>query len=126
MPSKQRPDLWIGHVTLATPVLEDTAAFMRQIGLRPIFADDEGEVAVLELRGGTHIVLLADGDAGAGEASFDLMVEDVDATHARFLSQGLTVSDIERGSIHDSFYVTEPGGQRIQVNSSHVPDHDAV
>ena len=124
MSSKQRPNIWIGHVTLATSVLRKSEAFMKQIGLRPIFANDE--VAVLEFRGGTHIVLLADADAGDGDADFDLMVEDLSSTHARFERQGFHVTDIERGNVHDSFYVREPGGHRILVNSTHVPDHDAV
>ena len=50
------------------------------------------------------------------------MVEDVDATHAEYSAKGLTVSEIQRGRIHDSFTFTEPGGNRITVNSTHVSD----
>ena len=37
-------------------------------------------VVVLELRGGTHLVLVP-GTPATGDAPFDLMVDDLDATH---------------------------------------------
>lgn len=40
--------------------------------------------------------------------------------------KGLTLSPISRGDIHDSFTVTEPGGNQIRVNSTHVKDHSIV
>jgi len=52
-----RPPVWVGHVILETDRLEETAQFMRKIGLRPIV--QRPDVAVLELRGGTHLVLTA-------------------------------------------------------------------
>jgi len=52
-----RPPVWVGHVVLETDRLEKTAHFMRNIGLRPIV--QRPDVAVLELRGGTHLVLVA-------------------------------------------------------------------
>lgn len=124
MNTKQRPPVWIGHVSLPTRALDATETFMKQIGLRPIFRNDE--VAVLELRGGTHLVLTLDEKASSNDAEFDFMVEDIDETYADFVKQGYEVTKIERGRIHDSFRLTEPGGNRVVVNSTHVPDHDAV
>ncbi|MEM8769092.1 MAG: VOC family protein [Pseudomonadota bacterium] len=118
---KTRPPVWIGHVALKTPDLDASANFMETVGLRPIFRGDE--VVVLELRGGTHLILQP-GEAGSAE--FDFMVEDLDASHTAMAGSGYTVSEIERGRIHDTFRVTEPGGNVIRVNSTHVPDHDAV
>ena len=46
------------------------------IGMRSVVHGPE--VAVLELRGGTHLVLIANANAVAGEAPFDLMVEDLE------------------------------------------------
>lgn len=97
---------------------------MKQIGLRPLFRGDD--IAVMELRGGTHILLAHGNSAGGSDANFDFMVEDLDQSHAEFKKQGLDITDIERGRIHDSFRVTEPGGNSIVVNSTHVPDHNAV
>ena len=116
----ERPPIWVGHVSLRTRELDATASFMEQIGMRNVFRGDD--VAILELRGGTHIAVVRDEEAEPGQARFDLMVEDIDAAHASYTKLGLPVSGIERGEIHDAFVVTEPGGSTIVVNSSHVTD----
>ncbi len=122
--SRQRPDIWVGHVALRTGDVDASEAFMKGIGMRGIFRGDD--VAVLELRGGTHLVLIRDPRPAPGDADFDLMVEDLDETHQSFRARGYQPSEIERGDIHDSFHVIEPGGNRITVNSTHVADHRAV
>ena len=91
-----RPPVWVGHVSMATPKLADSRTFMEQLGMRPMFRNES--VAIFELRGGTHLVLVADENARAGDAPFDLMVEDLDATHADFAERGLSPSPIERGA----------------------------
>ena len=114
-----RPPVWVGHVVLETDRLEETAQFMRNIGLRPIV--QRPDVAVLELRGGTHLVLVAKPEVVAGEASFDLMVEDLQATHQHFIGLGLAPTPIETVSDnHERFLVREPGGNIISFFSNHV------
>ena len=115
-----RPPVWVGHVTMDTDRLDESEAFMRQIGMRPMFRGDD--VAVMELRGGTHLVLLRSRDVRPGDAAFDLMVEDINAVYEDFTSRGLEPSPIEQGRIHASFTVTEPAGHRITFNSTHVSD----
>ena len=115
-----RPPVWVGHVSMRTRALAESEAFMRDLGMRPVFRG-EG-VAIMELRGGTHLVLSADADAAPSDAPFDLMVDDVEAAHAGLAARGFAPSDISRGRIHDSFTVADPGGARITVNSSHVSD----
>jgi len=119
--SKQdlRPPVWIGHVVMRTSRLEETANFMCKLGMRSIV--QRKEVAVLELRGGTHLVLLANPTATAGDAPFDLMVEDLNATHEQFVDLGLEPTPIERTSPeHESFKVREPSGHVITFYSNHV------
>lgn len=121
MPAQDgRPGVWVGHVTLSTPDLHATRDFMLQLGMRAIAQGDD--FAVLELRGGTHLVLLPGEEAASGSAYFDLMVDDLDATHAKLLSLGLAPSGIESGRIHRSFSVRAPSGHTFTVNSSHVSD----
>ena len=115
----ERPPVWIGHVSLRTRTLDESATFMERTGMRSVFRGDD--VVIMELRGGTHLVVLHDEDAEPGAARFDLMVEDIDAAYADYAGFA-EVSEIERGNIHDSFVVTEPGGNTIVVNSSHVTD----
>ena len=76
-----RPPVWVGHILLETDRLAETAEFMRKLGMRPIL--QRPEVAVLELRGGTHLVLIANPKVIAGNAPFDLMVDDLSETHRR-------------------------------------------
>ena|SRR5438270_2162611 len=114
-----RPPVWIGHVVLETDRLEATAEFMRKLGMRPVF-QSQG-VSILELRGGTHLVLVAKQQVVAGDASFDLMVEDLQATHEQFSSLGLAPSPIGPSTAnHTCFTVREPAGHVISFYSNHV------
>jgi hypothetical protein len=103
-----------------TDRVAETSEFMQLVGMRLIFSD--AEIAVLEMRGGTHLVLTTDPESQLIKGSFDLMVEDLDATHVHFTELGLAPGEIERGQIHDCFAVLEPGGTSITFNSSHVSD----
>ncbi len=113
-----RPAVWIGHVGLHSASVPETADFMLEIGMREVARGDG--FAVLEMRGGTHLVVTDDPQSSLLGGSFDLMVDDIDAAHARFRELGFAPGDIERGRIHDSFEMQEPGGTNILFNSSHV------
>jgi catechol-2,3-dioxygenase len=113
-----RPAVWVGHIFLETNNFEASEAFMRHIGMRSVIKR-EG-IAVLEMRGGTHLVLKANADTVPDIAPFDLMVEDLEATHQALTQMGLQPSPIQPGKIHQSFTVQEPSGHRIKFNSSHV------
>ena len=101
-----------------TDLVAESSEFMRLVGMRMIASGDE--FAVLEMRGGTHLVLTTDPESELIKGSFDLMAEDLDATHTHFTELGLAPGAIERGQIHDCFAVREPGGTNITFNSSHV------
>ncbi len=115
-----RPSVWVGHVSLETDRIEESAGFMRTIGMRPVYQGPE--VAIFELRGGTHLILLARSEVVPGNATFDLMVEDLHATHRHFTSLGLAPTAIEAmPSIdHELFRVREPSGHLITFYSNHV------
>lgn len=115
-----RPPVWVAHVVLETDRMEESARFMRTIGMRPVH---EGpDVSVFELRGGTHLILLAKSKVVPGDASFDLMVEDLRATHQHFTSLGLAPTPIEAMPAidHELFRVREPAGHLITFFSNHV------
>jgi catechol 2,3-dioxygenase-like lactoylglutathione lyase family enzyme len=113
-----RPPVWIGHARLTASDLDRSADFWRSVGMREVERNEQ--IVVLELRGGTHLVLLPGTPEGSSDAPFDLMVEDLDATHAEWQRLGLDVSAIERGRIHSAFVLRDPDGNRVTVNSSHV------
>ena len=118
--SNLRPPVWIGHINLTTDCLADSHAFMVSLGMRPIVRGDD--FAVLELRAGTHLILQARDQIKPQMAPFDLMVEDLDATHSRLAKLGLSPSEVSKGRIHRSFTVRDPSGHIITFNSSHVSD----
>ena len=105
---------------LQTDRMKESARFMRQLGMRPIF--DGPEVSVYELRGGTHLLLMRRDRVLAGEAPFDLMVDDLHETHRRLSALGLAPSPIEaRPAIgHEVFTLREPAGHLLSVFSSHA------
>ena len=116
----QRPPVAVGHVSIdVSDVAQATDLFVR-LGMRHIHQTDS--FAVLELRGGTHVVLRTIDEAieAGRKAPFDLMVDDVDATHRDYTSKGLAASEISRGSIHDSFTVSGPDAYAITITSSHA------
>jgi hypothetical protein len=113
-----RPPVWVGHILMKTNRLSESWDFMSKIGLRPI--ELHADVAVLELRGGTHLVLIQSDSVSPGPAPFDLMVEDLEETHRLFSELGLRPSPIQAGAIHRSFTVEDPSRQRISFNSNHV------
>jgi hypothetical protein len=74
------------------------------------------------MRGGTHLLLMHEDKVAAGDAAFDLMVDDLHATHKLLASLGYSPSPIEaRAAIHhEVFTVREPAGQVITFFSSHA------
>ena len=116
----QRPPVAVGHVRVLVSDVAAAAQWLETVGLRPIVTRDE--LAVLELRGGTHVVVRqAETPPAPGTpAPFDLMVDDIDAAHHDYAAKGLGPSEIRRGRIHDSFDLAGPDGCAFIVNSSHA------
>jgi hypothetical protein len=113
-----RPSVWTGHIAVESSRPGAAAAFYEQIGMHTVFANDD--IAVLELRGGTHLVILKSEHAEPKPVSWDLMVDDLTATHDAWRAAGLPVTEITSGRIHDVFTVTDPDGHAIVVQSTHV------
>jgi hypothetical protein len=69
-----------------------------------------------------HVVLETNRLEASAHAPFDLMVEDLRATHQHFTSLGLAPTPIEvLSSIdHELFRVREPAGHLITFYSNHV------
>ncbi len=121
MSNHERPPVCVGHIRLATPEIETTREFMLAVGMRPIVHGED--FAVLELRGGTHLVLVPGAAADSGVAGFDLMVEDIHATHHQFRELGFAPSEIEKGRIHESFTLQCPSGHVVTFSSDHTSSY---
>jgi catechol 2,3-dioxygenase-like lactoylglutathione lyase family enzyme len=118
----KRPPVAVGHVSLHVKDVPTASAFMQVLGLRSVFEKDN--FAVLELRGGTHLILnksrkkITEGAV----APVDLMVDDLHAMRDYCKSKKLKPSKITTGSVHSSFYVLGPDGWSIKITSSHAGD----
>tara|TARA_A100001037_G_scaffold304520_1_gene341566 strand:- start:235 stop:618 length:384 start_codon:yes stop_codon:yes gene_type:complete len=118
--SDKRPPVAVGHVSLHVRDVPDASAFLQDLGLRAVFETEK--FAVLELRGGTHLILnksrkkITPGDV----APVDLMVDDVKAMRAYCQKKKMKPSKITSGSVHDSFYIPGPDGWSIKITSSHT------
>lgn len=120
MPTDERPSAAVGHLFMRARPVRAAADRLEQVGLRVVVRRDS--FAILELRGGTHVVVRQlEGDADE-DVTFDLMVEDLDATAERFSAAGFELTPIQDGRIHRSFHATAPERFRIQVLDSHAGD----
>lgn len=118
-----RPLAATGHLLLQAKGVRRAAERLASVGVRDIMVQDS--LAVLELRGGTHIVVREADVEDVTEAPFDLMFDDIDAAHASFREHGFTVSEInKRGRMHRSFTATAPEQYRIQVSDSHAGNRE--
>jgi len=111
-----RPLLSVGHVVLRVSEVTQAAAFYRSLGMRAVV--ERKEIAILELRGGTHLLLFkarSKPRAGAIRA-FDFMVDDADAFHDALQARGVITTPV-RDDRHD------PGAGRPAFGASHVRAH---
>jgi catechol 2,3-dioxygenase-like lactoylglutathione lyase family enzyme len=111
----------VGHVVLTVSDLRRSAEWWRSLGMRPVF-DSDDEIAIFELRGGTHLLLFPGDTPRPGtDAPFDLMVDDIDATHAAWQARGLAPSELSHAAgDHLRFTVRDPDGYTLSVFNSHV------
>ena len=116
----KRPTVAVGHVCLPVKNVLTTSAFLQQLGLRKIFEKDT--FAVLELRGGTHLVLEKSRKRtkSGTQAPVDFMVDDVKQARSKYAKMGMKPTRIKSGTIHSSFFVPGPDGWSIKITSSHT------
>jgi catechol 2,3-dioxygenase-like lactoylglutathione lyase family enzyme len=133
------PAAAIGHFVMKVANLGASYQFYSDLGLRPmgIFPD----VAIVELRGGTHILLVPEKDEtpfpltsshlGQRAAFFnehlDLMINgktrsDLEAYRAMLLQNGIPADEIAQEKFfgHDYFQLADPDGHGVTVYTTHA------
>ncbi len=110
----------VGHVRLPVKNVLTTSAFLQEIGLRKIFEKDT--LAVLELRGGTHLILEKSRNRTkpGTQAPVDFMVDDVKKARLKYAKMGMKPTRIKSGTIHSSFFIPGPDGWSFKITSSHT------
>ncbi len=116
----ERPPVAVGHVRLPVRNVPTTSAFLQQLGLRKIFEKDT--FAVLELRGGTHLILEKSRSRTkpGTQAPVDFMVDDVKEARANYAKMGMQPTRIKSGTIHSSFMIPGPDAWSFKITSSHT------
>ena len=122
MAEADRPKAAIGHVTLRVQDVKKSCAFYAQLGLRRVV--EREELAILEFRGGTHLLLFrVKGRPKRGPIkSFDIMVDDTKGHRAALGARNVPVSPLRQDSLsgHQIFEVTDPDGHVLTVLSDHT------
>jgi catechol-2,3-dioxygenase len=132
-------ELAVGHLVFKVADLKSSCQFYSNLGLPP-FAIDE-EIAIIELRGGTHLILLSI-DPLAGEdiaesvtgqfhkklsEQFDLMIkgkgrDDLKKYRLELISRGIAAGEIPDETFfgHHLFCIKDPDGNGITIYTSHA------
>ena len=131
-------ELAVAHLVFKVADLKRSCQFYSNLGLPP-FAVDE-KVAIIELRGGTHLLLLSvDEPAGEDVAEsltgqfhkrfseqFDLMIEgkgldELKKYRLELLSRGIAAGEIPDETFfgHHLFCTKDPDGNGITIYTSH-------
>jgi len=122
MESSERPPIAIGHVTLRVLDVTRAATFYAALGLRPVV--QQASMAILELRGGTHLMLFkATRAPKAGKVrSFDFMVTEIDALRARLAELGVETTEPAEDQVsgHRWFQARDPDGHLLNIYSDHT------
>jgi catechol 2,3-dioxygenase-like lactoylglutathione lyase family enzyme len=135
------PAAALGHFIMRVNDIDTSYQFYTKLGLRPVgvFPD----AAVIELRGGTHVLFLSKHDdlpssptpshLGQRDAFFnerlDLMIDgksrsDLEGYRATLLEKGMSVDAIapDQHYGHHYFQLADPDGNGITVYTSHGGD----
>jgi catechol 2,3-dioxygenase-like lactoylglutathione lyase family enzyme len=139
--SKNLPAAAFGHFVMKVSDMRISYQFYTTLGLRPIGIYPD--VAIIELRGGTHILLfnkneelpfsLSSSQIGQRGAFFsetlDLMIDgksrnDLELYRATLMDRGLSVDKIAQDQLfgHDYFQLVDPDGNGITIYTSHTGD----
>ena len=133
------PELAVAHLVFKVADLKTSCRFYSNLGLPPFFIEEK--VAIIELRGGTHLVLLeVDQEAGEGIAEsltgqfhqrfseqFDLMIKgkglnELKKYRLELISGGIAAGEIPDETFygHHLFCIKDPDENGITIYTSHA------
>jgi catechol 2,3-dioxygenase-like lactoylglutathione lyase family enzyme len=131
----KRSELAPGHIVVHVKDLNKSLKFYRAIGLPE--GEREDDIALLELRGGTHVLLIEKNGAydnlyensryGQREAeTFDLMIrgksyKDLDKYRNEIGAAGISADEIPKEVLYGHYYFTlrDPDGNTLTIYTSH-------
>jgi catechol 2,3-dioxygenase-like lactoylglutathione lyase family enzyme len=134
-------ELAVAHLVFKVADLKSSCGFYSNLGIPPFYIEEK--IAIIELRGGTHLVLLSvDDPAGEDIAEsltgqfhkgfseqFDLMIKGKDLDELRqyrseLISRGIAAEEIPDETFygHYLFCIKDPDGHGITIYTSHRID----
>jgi catechol-2,3-dioxygenase len=133
------PELAVAHLVFKVASLKSSCQFYANLGIPPFYTEEK--IAIIELRGGTHLVLLSvDEPAGEDVAEsvtgqfhkrfseqFDLMIEgkgldELKKYRSELISRGIAAGEIPVEAVfgHYLFCVKDPDGNGITIYTNHT------
>ena len=133
------PELAVAHLVFKVVDLERSCQFYSNLGLPPFYIEEK--IAIVELRGGTDLVLLSvDEPAGEDVAEsltgqfhkrlseqFDLMIggkslDELKLYRSELISRGIAAGGIPDEAVygHYLFCINDPDGNGITIYTSHA------
>jgi catechol-2,3-dioxygenase len=133
------PELAVAHLVFKVTDLHRSCQFYSNLGIPPFAIDDK--VAIIELRGGTHLLLLEVGQLAGDDIAesltgqfhkrfseqFDLMIKGKGLNELRtyrleLISQGIAAGEIPDETFfgHHLFCIKDPDGNGITIYTSHA------
>ena len=133
-----KPPVGVGHMTRTVADVGASHRFYTALGLRVVGKGED--MSILELRGGTHLLLFQRGGRSDGaevespfeqaaSGAIDLMIEgrtfeDLDAYRTALIAGGVEPDPIsdKRFFGHYIFKARDPDGNEVTVSTSHASD----
>ena len=131
-------ELAVAHLVFKVADLKSSCQFYSNLGIPPFFTDEE--TAIIELRGGTHLLLLEVDQMAGGDVAesvtgqfhkrfseqFDLMIKgkdqnDLEKYRLELISRGIAAGEIPDETFfgHHLFCIKDPDGNGITIYTSH-------
>jgi len=132
-------ELAVAHLVFKVADLKRSCEFYSNLGISPFAID--GEVALIELHGGTHLLLLEVDQLAGGDVAesvtgqfhkrfseqFDLMIKGKDLNELEkyrleLISRGIAAGEIPDETFfgHHLFCIKDPDGNGITIYTSHA------
>ena len=132
-------ELAVAHLVFKVADLKRSCEFYSNLGIPPFAID--GKVALIELRGGTHLLLLEVDQMAGGDVAesvtgqfhkrfseqFDLMIKgkgvnELKKYRSELISRGIAAGEIPDETFfgHHLFCIKDPDGNGITIYTSHA------
>ena len=129
---RNEPEIGVGHIALTVSDVAASTRFYSMLGLQQCHAG--GGIAILELRGGTHLLLFSR-ETGAAIPTIDrvdLMIAgrtrgDLESYRERVVALGLKPAPIPDDDFYGHYMMrlSDPDGNEVVVGTSHCGPNGA-